>query len=724
MGKIFIQGLDEQANQKFNDLLSLIEEVGYTEITGLHLVAVLLEDREIISKLKYNKDTIEIIKDKVYEYIYDNYGCEENQEPVLFEPSNFSSTMDGIMESLSYAIGDSKAVNKYMLYNIAMDKNNKELLDILSSEGIRIDEMLIEEKNLGVETYKSIKGRENEIAEVLEILSRKNKSNPCLVGEPGVGKSAILKEVKSRIMQGKVPHSLDGTAVLEIDSYKIVSGTKYRGEMENKIEKLIASADGLDRVVFILDDISSILSSSENSNSAANSLKVLFDRPNIKILSSSNTKEYQRYISGNNSLDRVVQAVKIDEPDIETSIKMVKNSYKSYTQYHKIDIKTTLIEDMVKLSSRYINDIKLPDSAITVLDQTLARLSMKAKDKKKVNVSLEDIKETISKISRIPVKSLGIDEKARYLNIEDTLKNSVIGQDDAIREVARAIKRGKSGVRKGNRPIASFMFTGPTGVGKTELTKVLSKFMFGTKDNIIRLDMSEYMEKHSVSKLIGAPPGYVGYGEGGVLTNAIKRNPNSIILLDEIEKAHTDIYNLFLQVLDDGILTDANGEKFNFKHSVIIMTSNAGIKAIDNKKSIGFGAEARDIREEKKPIDKLSGVFKPEFLNRIDKIIEFNKLEKDSVYKITELLLKQVSDSLLEDKITVKFDRSIVEKIGDTGYSIEFGARNLRREVQDTVENYLADLILSDELRSGDSITIKYENELVYENSREVEYSA
>ena len=613
-------------------------------------------------------------------------------------------------------------------------------------------------------------GRKNEIERVIEILSRRTKNNPCLIGEPGVGKTAVVEGLAQMIKENNVPEILKNKRVVSLDIASMIAGAKYRGDFEERLKKSLQEIKAANNVILFIDEIHTIVGAgaAEGAMDAANILKPLLSRGEIQVIGATTLNEYRKYIEKDSALERRFQSVIVEEPSIEDTIQILKGLKDKYEAHHKVKITDEAIKEATILSERYITDRFLPDKAIDLIDEACSKvkiksltkpesfknlekeLDKKSKEKeeaiisqnfekaakirdeeralkekiskqdekwkkqennKEISIGKEEICEVVSNWTKIPVTKLTQTESEKIKNLDQELKKRVIGQDEAIDVLSRAIKRARVGLKDVNRPIGSFMFLGPTGVGKTELTKALALNMFGSENAMIRLDMSEYMEPHSVSKLIGSPPGYVGYDDGGQLTEQVRRKPYSIILFDEIEKAHPDVFNILLQILDDGRLTDSNGRTVNFKNTVIIMTSNTGARNITETKSIGFinkddGSISYE-RAKSEVMNELKKTFRPEFLNRLDEIIIFNKLGKEAIEKIANIMLNEFADKLKQREITVKIDKSIIEYIAKVGFDDVYGARPLKRAVQSKVEDKFAEDLLDGKIKDGDNITLK-----------------
>ena len=613
-------------------------------------------------------------------------------------------------------------------------------------------------------------GREKEIERVIEILSRRTKNNPCLIGEPGVGKTAVVEGLAQMIKENNVPEILKNKRVVSLDIASMIAGAKYRGDFEERLKKSLQEIKSASNVILFIDEIHTIVGagSAEGAMDAANILKPLLSRGEIQVIGATTLNEYRKYIEKDSALERRFQSVIVEEPSIEDTIQILRGLKDKYEAHHKVKITDEAIKEATVLSERYITDRFLPDKAIDLIDEACSKvkiksltkpesfknlekeLDKKSKEKeeaiisqnfekaakirdeekelkakiskqdekwkkqennKEISIGKEEICEVVSNWTKIPVTKLTQTESDKIKNLDKELKKRVIGQDEAIDVLSRAIKRARVGLKDINRPIGSFMFLGPTGVGKTELTKALALNMFGSENAMIRLDMSEYMEPHSVSKLIGSPPGYVGYDDGGQLTEQVRRKPYSIILFDEIEKAHPDVFNILLQILDDGRLTDSNGRTVNFKNTVIIMTSNTGARNITETKSIGFinkdDGSASYERAKEEVMNELKKTFRPEFLNRLDEIIIFNKLGKEAIEKIASIMLNEFADKLKQREITVKIDKSIIEYIVKVGFDDVYGARPLKRAVQSKVEDKFAEELLDGKIKDKDKITLK-----------------
>ena len=611
-------------------------------------------------------------------------------------------------------------------------------------------------------------GREQEIGRLMQILSRRTKNNPCLVGEPGVGKTAVIEGLAQRISGGLVPEGMKEKKIFTMDLASMIAGSKYRGEFEERMKKLIQEVKAAGNVILFLDEVHTIIGAggAEGAMDASNILKPSLARSEIQLIGATTIGEYRKYIEKDAALERRFQPVTVEEPTKEQCLEILEGLKSRYENHHHVTVEQEALESAVALSVRYVNDRFLPDKAIDVLDEACSKVSLRgfkvpdsieeleqvidnlkvqkeeairegnmteastlhkeqiAAEKKldqarnrfqkknrdrQVTVTEEDIAAVVSEWTKIPVQKLAESESERLRKLEKTLHKRVIGQDEAVTAVAKAVRRGRVGLKDPNRPIGSFLFLGPTGVGKTELSKALAEALFGDENAMIRVDMSEYMEKHSVSKMIGSPPGYVGHDDGGQLSEQVRRHPYSVVLFDEIEKAHPDVFNILLQVLDDGHITDSQGRKVDFRNTVIIMTSNAGAQAIIDPKRLGFvtkedkGADYKRMKSN--VMNEIKLVFRPEFLNRIDEIIVFHSLGTDEMKKITGLMCKEITKRAKEQlNITLTIRDSVKKHIVETGTNQKYGARPLRRAIQNQLEDALADAILSGEIKSGDHV--------------------
>ena len=559
-------------------------------------------------------------------------------------------------------------------------------------------------------------GRQQEIERTIQILGRRTKNNPVLIGEPGVGKTALAEGLAQRIVSRDVPELLADKRVISLDLGSLVAGTRFRGEFEERLKQIMEEVRQAGNIILVIDEIHTLVGagSIEGGLDGANLLKPALARGELQCIGATTLDEYRQYIERDAALERRFQPVMVGEPTVEETIEILRGLRGRYEQHHRLAIRDQALEAAAKLSDRYISDRYLPDKAIDLIDEAGSRVRLRhsspTSELKQPLVEAEDIAQVVEAWTGVPVNRLTESESAQLLHLEDALHQRVIGQSEAVKAVARAIRRARVGLRNPNRPIASLIFCGPTGVGKTELTKALADSVFGSQEAMIRLDMSEYMESQSVSKLIGSPPGYVGYGEGGQLTEAIRRNPYTVILFDEIEKAHPDVFNLLLQLLEDGRLTDSQGRVVDFKNALLVMTSNIGSRAIEKRGSgLGFAvtdADAETVqynRTQEQVKEALKQSFRPEFLNRLDEIIVFRQLSRDEVKQIADLLLEDVSGRLAEQQIALEVTEAFKERLVAEGYDPSYGARPLRRAISRLVEDNLAEAILAGQIRSGDT---------------------
>lgn len=793
--------------QKANDVLNLAikaaENFGHAYIGSEHiLIGVLKENTSYGAELLTEKG---VTLDKIEELIKENTGV---GNPTALSPNDFTPTAKRVLEvsfQLARSMRNSFVGTEHLLLALLRESDSGavKLLNACGVEAESFTEELVNDlarPNAEFRGSKSSKkgksntptldefgtdltekaanggidpviGREKEIERVIQILSRRTKNNPCLIGEPGVGKTAIAEGLALKIVKDEVPELLSGKKIVALDLTSMVAGTKYRGDFEERIKKAMDEVKNAKNVILFIDEVHTLIGAgaAEGAVDAANILKPALARGEIQVIGATTIDEYRKNIEKDAALERRFQSVMVGEPTEEEAVEILKGLRDKYEAHHKVKISDEAIETAVKMSSRYIADRFLPDKAIDLIDEAASRVRLKAftappnlksmeqeikrleqekasavksqdfeaaakiRDKEKElqtlldeekekwknlsgkeikEVSTEDIANVVSSWSGIPVTQLTKEESERLLNMEKILHERIVGQDKAVSAVAKAIRRGRVGIKNPNRPLGSFIFLGPTGVGKTELCKSLAEAMFGSEDAIIKLDMSEYMEKHTVSKLIGSPPGYVGFEEGGQLTEKIRRKPYSVVLFDEIEKAHPDVFNMLLQILEDGVLTDSKGRKVSFKNAIIIMTSNVGASKITNNQSaLGFGDNTdENLNIEELVMEDLKKTFKPEFLNRIDEIIVFNRLEKDDIKEIAKRMLKTLTKRLAEMDIKLSFTDEAISAIADAGFDNVYGARPLRRAIQQKIEDPLSELMLEKEVASGGSYVADFKD--------------
>ena len=661
--------------------------------------------------------------------------------------------LGSIFSNMFNSLNNDNETNGNNKKKVKVDKKNNKKKKALDTFGTNLTQKA---KNNQLD---EVIGRDKEIQRIIQILNRRSKNNPCLIGEPGVGKTAIAQGLAIRIANRKVPAKLLNKEVYLLDMTAVIAGTQFRGQFEARMKSIIDECKSLGNIILVIDEIHNIIGAgdAEHSMNAANILKPSLANGEIQLVGTTTLKEYRKYIEKDTALERRFQPVVISEPSVEDTIGILDGIKKYYEEYHKVKISTDVIRQTVIMSEKYIHDRFLPDKAIDILDEACSRINLdnrelyelellkielskvqeekeeaaqadSTEDYKKAaelktkecaltekidelsqklelkNLTIQDIAEVIESWTKIPVKKITEAETQKLLNLENNLHKRIIGQNEAVEAVSRAIRRNRAGLKSTRRP-PSFIFVGPTGVGKTELAKSLAYEMFGSEDSIIRIDMSEYMESHSTSKLIGSPPGYVGYDDAGQLTEKVKRNPYSIILLDEIEKAHPDVFNILLQVLDDGRLTDSQGNTVSFENTIIIMTSNAGSNL--NTNSIGFGGGQFNNNA---IMNALKDVFRPEFLNRVDEIVVFNQLTSDELLQIVDLMLANTNKALSDKDIQFKISNDAKHYLLEKGTDSKYGARPLRRAIQRYIEDELSDMILKGELTNGDCIVISVNN--------------
>ncbi|MCR5222189.1 MAG: ATP-dependent Clp protease ATP-binding subunit [Lachnospiraceae bacterium] len=661
------------------------------------------------------------------------------------------------------AMGENPADHKEDIQSLKMPRASENGRDLLIDHYSRdLTKLAMDDK------LDPVIGREKEINRIIQTLSRRTKNNPCLIGEPGVGKTAIVEGLAKRIVEGSVPETIQGKRVLTLDLSGMVAGTKYRGEFEERIKKIIAEVTFEGNILLFLDEMHTLIGAggAEGSIDASNILKPSLARGEIQLIGATTHEEYRKYVQKDAALERRFQPIDVEEPDEETSIEILNGIKSHYEEHHHVKITPEAVKACVVMSSRYISERFLPDKAIDLMDEAASKAKLssmkipaglkeleeklhdfdarreellregdlkalaklreeqdetnvrylrkkkrfeKAQESSQVVVDEEQIASVVSEWTRIPVSKLKEAESAKLVRLEKELKKRVIGQEEAVSALSRAIKRGRVGLKEKNRPIGSFLFLGPTGVGKTELSKTLSEVLFGSENALIRVDMSEYMEAHTVSKMIGSPPGYVGFGDGGQLSEKVRRNPYSVVLFDEIEKAHPDVFNILLQVLDDGRITDSMGRSVSFKNTVIIMTSNAGANRIVDPKKLGFGADNSEEADheymQRGVMEEVKRIFKPEFINRIDEIIVFRALNETDLSKIVTLQIKDLAKRTKEElNITLHVTAGVKKYIVAKGTDKKFGARPLKRAIQTTLEDLLAEEYLAGTIKDGDEV--------------------
>ena len=674
---------------------------------------------------------------------------------------------------------DNMAYKILVELNVNMEKMYEDIFQIIS----QIDELNKEKRTKGKSTkpnstlnqygtdlnklamedkIDSLIGRDKEIERLIQILSRKTKNNPCLIGEPGVGKTAIVEGLAKKIVEQDVPEMLKDKTIFNLDLTSIIAGAKYRGDFEERIKKCLNESKKSSDIILFIDEIHTIVGAgaAEGAIDAANILKPILARGEIQLIGATTIDEYTKYIEKDAALERRFCPITVSEPTVEETVEILKGLKNQYENHHNVQIKDEVIDECVKLANRYIYDRYMPDKAIDLLDEAASKVRMKTytmpenikvleeevekirKDKEqaisnqdfenaaklrdneiekknelakaqedwrnkkikiKTEIKVEDIREVISRLTNIPVTQISETENTKLMNLENELHKRIIGQNEAISKISKAVVRGRVGINDPSKPLGSFLFLGPTGVGKTEITKVLAYNLFGSESYVIKLDMSEYMEAFSVSKLIGSPPGYVGFEEETNLTKKVRRNPYSIIVFDEIEKAHTDVLNILLQILDEGILTDSSGRKINFKNTMIIMTSNIGAEKLTTEKRLGFG-NSSNVEESKTIMNELKKEFKPEFVNRIDNIVIFNKLTTDNLLKILDIILEDLNKRIQGKKIHLKISKEVKRYIVENEIDLNYGARQLKRKVQEIIENKIAKEIVEGNLKEENTI--------------------
>ncbi|MBE6679441.1 MAG: ATP-dependent Clp protease ATP-binding subunit [Ruminococcaceae bacterium] len=806
----------QKAQNALNAALVAAREMGHTYVGSEHLLVGLISEEEgVAAKLIISKGAT---KEKIVDTIVNNMGTGSPtninatdltpRTKKIIEMSAYASTRYGhgyigtehlllalvdenacvankILEAIGVSISElrkeiisylegmeSSAAGNAPASNSVKSKENIKDCPTLSSYGKDLTALAKEGK------IDPIIGRDNETERVIQILARRTKNNPCLIGEPGVGKTAVVEGLAQRIADGNVPEMLIDKRIVTLDISSMIAGAKYRGEFEERLKNVMSEVAKKPDIILFIDEIHTLVGAgaAEGAMDAANILKPALSRGEMQLIGATTINEYRQNIEKDAALERRFQSVMVGEPTVEEALLILKGLRDKYEAHHKLKISDEALEAAVSLSKRYINDRYLPDKAIDLVDEAASRIRIsnftsppdikkvekeieelrlskeeaikaqnfeeaanlrdkehtlreklesekaeweKSRDSSSLTVTKDNIADIVTAWTGIPVKQLESEESKKLLHLDRILRERIIGQDKAVDAVAKAIRRGRMGLKDPKRPLGSFIFLGPTGVGKTELTKALAAVMFGDENSMIRIDMSEYMEKHSVSKLIGSPPGYVGYDEGGQLTEKIRRKPYSVVLFDEIEKAHPDVFNIMLQILDDGILTDSQGRKVDFKNTVIIMTSNVGAAALTEKsKSLGFtsSAEVEKISMENNVMQALKGTFRPEFLNRLDEIIVFNRLTDTDIKQIALLMLDALKKRIADIGVTIDFDDTLVEFVAKKGFDDVYGARPLRRAITSFVEDSFSEAMLEGKIKSGDKVTAKVVDEkVVYE---------
>ena len=807
-------GFTQKANTALNSAISFAENLGHTYIGSEHLLyGLVASDSSIAATALVSKG---ITADGIENAIRTSVGI---GTPTVLSPNDFTPRSKNIIETAvttARGMGQSFVGTEHILLSLVRDTSCF-AVSLLEEQGVHANDVANElvrsftsshgssqtgssKKNTkSAETptldqfgrdltaiakqgrIDPVIGRQKEIDRVIQILSRRTKNNPCLIGEPGVGKTAIAEGLALKIASGEVPELLCDKRIIALDLTGMVAGTKYRGDFEERIKSAIDEVSKATNIILFIDEVHTLIGagSAEGAVDAANILKPALARGEMQVIGATTLEEYRKNIEKDSALERRFQPVVVGEPSQEEVIEILRGLRDKYEAHHKVKITDEAIFAAVKMSARYIGDRFLPDKAIDLVDEAASKVRLRAytppdevreleeklkhiaeekqsavngqnferaaslrDEEKEAQAQLAELKESwkkqntetngevtpdeiaaiVSEWTHIPIVQLTQEESQRLLNMEDELHRRIVGQDTAVSAVARAIRRGRVGLKDPNRPTGSFIFLGPTGVGKTELCKTLAATLFGDENAMIRLDMSEYMEKHNTSRLVGSPPGYVGYDEGGQLTEKIRRKPYSVVLFDEIEKAHPDVFNMLLQILDDGVLTDSQGRKVDFKNSIVIMTSNVGAKLISNTgtKALGFSADENGgvmsqtaIREA--VMGELKKCFRPEFLNRVDDIIVFEQLKKDDIREIAKRLLSSLSKRVGELDIALEFDDSAVDKIADEGFDPVYGARPLKRAIQSQIEDKLSEEMLEGKIKAGEKYTCRYDDGFTFE---------
>ena len=799
-------GFTQSANNALNYSVEAAENMGHTYIGSEHVLLGLLSDSRMVSAsvLASKKVTLKKAEEKIKSVV--GIGMPTSLTPDDITPRCRKIIENALAMGMTMPLGEA---GTQQLLTALLKESQCAGCKILMSLGVTPYEISSENSGFGdssegknsknTENKKTtvgkygkdltelakdgeidpVIGRDTEIKRVIEILCRRTKNNPCLIGESGVGKTAVVEGLALQIARGEVPELLKSKKIVSVDLTCMVAGTKYRGDFEERIKNIIDEVCSDGNIILFIDELHNIVGagSAEGAVDAANILKPSLARGDIQVVGATTVDEYRKYIEKDAALERRFQTVSVEEPDRDTAVLMLRGLKERYEKHHGVKISDEAIKAAVDMSERYINDRFLPDKAIDLIDEASSVVRLKnytppahirelennlkeicakkhnaiekqdfekaaaLRDKEKEATSLlrvetqrwkdstrEDVKtvtsenvaDVVSAWTGVPVSRLTLEESRKLLTLEEYLHRRIVGQKEAVNAVSKAVRRGRSVLKNPKRPIGSFLFLGPTGVGKTELTKVLAECVFGSEQQIIKIDMSEYMEKHSVSRLVGSPPGYVGFDEGGQLTEKVRRNPYSIVLFDEIEKADGDVFNLLLQIMEDGVLTDSSGRKADFKNSIIVMTSNIGAQLIsNNKNALGFAGESGDaLRNERiKSLvnEEVKKVFKPEFINRIDEIIIFEPLKENEIKEISRRMLKELEERCLQSGIAIHFDESVVEAVSEKGFDAVYGARPLRRAITSMVEDCIAEKYLSGEFKDKKNVICRWNGALLIE---------
>jgi ATP-dependent Clp protease ATP-binding subunit ClpC len=817
-----INKFTERAKKAIDLSFNVAKELGHEVVGSEHILLGLLQEKEGIAAKVLNSLGIseDYIKNKIIEIegqgssSLGEISLSPRSKRILELSGMFANTLktsyigtehillgliqegEGIGPKILLQAGlDTKAVAQQVVNMMGIELNtNQPPKGTYNKDNSNVNAPTLEKYGRNLTIYAKegkldpVIGRDEEIQRVIQILSRRTKNNPVLIGDPGVGKTAVIEGLASKISIGDVPEILKDKVVYTLDLGSMLAGAKYRGEFEERIKNVVDEVTKSSRIILFIDELHTIVgagSSGEGAMDASNILKPALARGEVQIIGATTIEEYRKYIEKDAALERRFQPVKVGEPSNEDTIKILEGLRDKYEAHHKVKITDDAIKAAVELSIRYITDRYLPDKAIDLIDESASKVKLKenttpkelkeledklefiskekeeavrcqdfekaakirdeeAEIKEKLNnlkenwrssskssdvVDPEVIAEVVGSWTGIPVTRLVQEESEKLLNLEKILHNRVIGQEQAVESISKSIRRARAGLKDPKRPIGSFLFLGPTGVGKTELSKALAEVQFGDENSIIRIDMSEYMEKHSVSRLVGSPPGYVGHDEGGQLTEKVRRKPYSVILFDEIEKAHPDVFNILLQILDDGRLTDSKGRTVDFKNTIIIMTSNVGAHTISKQKTLGFSSNKDNKQEEKSKYEKmkenimseLKQKFRPEFLNRIDDMIVFHSLNEEHIGKIVKLMTKDVISRLKDMNMNLELSEDAIKLLAKEGFDLDYGARPLKRAIQKKLEDNLSEEILKGTIKSGDTILVKEKDgEITFENKRDL----